>query len=328
MVSYLVYASALLVPVAGWILLRRNKHAVSRAAFRVLYFLYVRTRLGYMYHLHQLRRSPSSHSVASPLSLGDITVVPVPVVKDNYCYLVIDGVSKHAVLIDPSDASAAKRSLESHGAKLKAILTTHKHWDHSGGNEALKKDFPEVEIYGGAKECVPGATHLLQDKQVVQVGKLMFEAIWTPGHTIGHMVYMLHSSPPCLFTGDHIFIGGTGRMFEQGAEVMLRSLKKITQLPSNSLIFPGHEYTWLNMKFILSLLPTHTPAQLKWQWIKQQRARKLTTVPSVLSEELQYNPFLMPEASLVKDALGLPHSTPPADVLAELRRVKNSYKPL
>lgn len=125
----------------------------------VRYFLYSRTRLGYILHLLQLRQKPSSkHSVTQPIVLPGVTIIPLPILTDNYAYLVVDTVSNVAIVVDPSDPEEVQNAVREKNLNLKAILTTHKHWDHAGGNEALKKAYPGLRVYGGAKDCVAGET--------------------------------------------------------------------------------------------------------------------------------------------------------------------------
>lgn len=118
-----------------------------------------------------------------------------------------------------------------------------------------------------------------------------------------------------------------GRIFEGNAEVMLKSLKKITALEKNCLLFPGHEYTSLNLKFANSLLSSNVHIKNQLEWVKQQRARKQSTVPAVLSEEMMYNVFLFPSTECVslKDTLGLPQHASEVEVLFELRKQKDLY---
>jgi hydroxyacylglutathione hydrolase len=206
--------------------------------------------------------------------------------------------------------------------------------DHSGGNEVLKQEFRDLVVYGGVRDTVPGVTHPVQDGETITVGRISFKVIWTPGHTEGHVVYVLQSTPACVFTGDHLFVGGIGKMFECRPETMVSSIKKVTDLPHNSLLFPGHEYTWLNTKFINSLYEESSSSEdniyikNKLYWVSQQRERRIATIPAVLSEELRYSPFLRTEQASVKDVLGLPHTASQDRVLAELRHRKDVYNPL
>jgi hydroxyacylglutathione hydrolase len=319
---------------AGYIFIRRTKRYWIQLLFPVGYYLYT-TRLGYRLHLRQLsNRRATPHSITQPLSLSGFTVVPLAILGDNYSYVVFDEASKVAVAVDAADPEAVKNCVQEKNLSLRALLTTHKHWDHSGGNEALKGQFKDLAVYGGARDSVPGATHLVQDQDTITIGRISFEVIWTPGHTKGHVVYVLQSTPLCVFTGDHLFIGGTGKMFECSPETMVASIKKISQLPRNSLLFPGHEYTWANVKFIDSLHEASSSGENaidtrnKLHWVTQQREKRIATIPAVLSEELRYSPYLQTCRASVKDLLGLPPHTSEDQVLAELRRRKNLYNPL
>ncbi|KAL5460485.1 hypothetical protein EMCRGX_G033936 [Ephydatia muelleri] len=165
----------------------------------------------------------------------------------------------------------------------------------------------------------------MNDKDIVKVGSLTFEAIFTPGHTTGHMVYLLHCDPPCLFSGDHIFVGGLGRLFEGNADTMLQSINAIKALDERTLIFPGHEYGLENLKFMALLDPSNTAIQSKLDWVRQQRSRRLSAVPSVLSEEKQYNLFMQTDSAHLKSVLDMPPHSSAASTLAKLRARRDKY---
>jgi hypothetical protein len=147
-----------IVGCVGYVVIRRTKQFWMKLLFPVGYYLYT-TRLGYLLHLRQLsKKRHTPHSTTQPLSLSGFTVIPLAILDDNYCYVVVDDTSKIAVAIDSADPEAVKRCVQEKNISLKALLTTHKHWDHSGGNEVLKNEFRDIAVYGGAKESVPGAT--------------------------------------------------------------------------------------------------------------------------------------------------------------------------
>ncbi|XP_064404294.1 probable hydrolase PNKD [Halichondria panicea] len=327
-----MFVLILLVCAVALLILRKTTaywvKPVTKFLFPVGYWLYT-TRLGYAFHLRSLNKEKSKvipHSVAQPTPLSGVLVVPIPILSDNYSYFIIDLTSKDAVVVDPADPGAIKTYVVEKRINLKAILTTHKHWDHAGGNVLLKRQYPDLQVYGGANENVAAQTHPVKDNDTIKLGKFTIDVLSTPGHTTGHVVYVLQSEPPCVFTGDLIFVAGNGQMFEGTPQTMLASINRIQQLPSNSLLFPGHEYAFNDVKFASSLLPSYTPVQMKWQWVKQQRSIKLSTVPSILLEELKYNPFMLTDSDILKDALGLPHHTPPAEVLARLRQRKDNFR--
>ncbi|XP_069840901.1 probable hydrolase PNKD isoform X2 [Dendropsophus ebraccatus] len=250
--------------------------------FRIAYGLYTRTRLGYLFYKRQLRKAreryPQGHSSTQAIVFSGVKVVPIPVLSDNYSYLVVDTTSNLAVAVDPSDPIAVQNCLEREGAELEAILCTHKHWDHSGGNKALKKLHKLCRVYGNSCDDIPELTHPLCDREQVSVGRLQFQAFFTPGHTVGHMIYVLEGKsgdgPDCLFSGDLLFLAGCGRMFEGSADTMLASLDTVASLSDGALLWPGHEYAADNLMFAAVVEPDNAARDKKFQWVVQQRLEK------------------------------------------------------
>ncbi|KAG7464144.1 hypothetical protein MATL_G00184140 [Megalops atlanticus] len=312
----------------------------EKPLFRIAYTLYTRTKLGYMFYKRQMRKArqrfPTGHSSAQPMEMNGIKIIPVPVLSDNYSYLVIDTVSNKAVAVDPADPQTVQACVKEEGVSLEAILCTHKHWDHSGGNKGLRKLNGSCQVYGNAIDNIPGLTHPLSDKDSIEVGRMRFRAFFTPGHTVGHMIYLLDGRAlggPCsLFSGDLVFLSGCGRMFEGSASMMLSSLDTVGCLSDDTLLWPGHEYAEDNLMFAAEVEPNNTTRESKFQWVAQRRSQKLCTSPSTIGEEKQYNPFLRSHSPELHRALGL-QQDPSEDwtqfrarVLEELRRRKDVYK--
>uniref|UniRef100_F7BJ21 PNKD metallo-beta-lactamase domain containing n=1 Tax=Equus caballus TaxID=9796 RepID=F7BJ21_HORSE len=218
-----------------------------RLLFRIGYSLYTRTWLGYLFYRQQLRRArnryPKGHSRTQPRLFNGVKVLPIPVLSDNYSYLIIDIQARLAVAVDPSDPQAVQASIEKEGVALVAILCTHKHWDHSGGNRDLSRRHQDCRVYGSPEDGIPYLTHPLCHQDVVSVGRLQIRALATPGHTQGHLVYLLdgepYKGPSCLFSGDLLFLSGCGRTFEGTAETMLSSLDTVLGLGDDTLLWPG-----------------------------------------------------------------------------------------
>ncbi|KAM3608469.1 uncharacterized protein V6R79_026171 [Siganus canaliculatus] len=311
----------------------------EKPLFRIAYTLYTRTRLGYMYYKRQMRKArenyPGGHSTAQPVELNGIKIIPISVLSDNYSYLVIDTASSLAVVVDPADPQSVQAVLQEEGVTLEAILCTHKHWDHSGGNKGLKRLHSSCRVYGSAADNIPGLTHPLSHKDSVTVGRLHFKALFTPGHTVGHMIYLLDGhaigTPSSLFSGDLVFLAGCGRMFEGSATTMLSSLDTVTSLSDDTLLWPGHEYAEDNLLFAAEVEPRNTARENKYQWVLQQRGQKLCTSPSTIGEERQYNPFLRSHSAELHLALDLQQFQDEdwtqfrARVLEELRKRKDIY---
>jgi hydroxyacylglutathione hydrolase len=179
--------------------------------------------------------------------------------------------------------------------------------DHAGGNSALKRVFPDIQIVSGVVEQVSAQTMSLSHQDTLRLGSTCIQLLETPCHTVGHVVFLVSSNPnsdcsssttvtrsskTALFSGDILFVGGCGRFFEGNGTIMLSTLQLLKSLPPDTAIFCGHEYTVNNLAFCLLIEPSNKILQRKVVWAQQQRLLSLPTVPSLLGEELQYNVFL------------------------------------
>ena len=189
------------------------------------------------------------------VGVGHCTVHTVATLLDNYAYLIVDGATRRAGVVDPVDPDLVLRALrdvsdrhyDSAPLELEAILTTHKHWDHAGGNVELRRKCPSVtRVYGGVQDAVAGMTHPVVDGDVVRIGSLRIRAMHTPCHTKGHICYLLQGvdGRDALFSGDTLFCGGCGAPFEGGPEEMRNNFARIwAACDEHTLLFPGHEYS-------------------------------------------------------------------------------------
>ncbi|XP_074659067.1 putative thioesterase PNKD isoform X2 [Tubulanus polymorphus] len=311
--------------------------------FKIGYFFYTRTRLGYFYYRRDVTKAnqkyENGHSVVEPLDFdGGLRILPIPISLDNYCYLIKDMKTGSGVLIDPADPDAIQPILTKEEVNLQTVLTTHKHWDHSGGNKFYKSKYRNVQIVGNADDHVPDVTKSVVDNEEILIPNsgLKFTAIFTPGHTVGHVTYLLDgksfNAPNSLFCGDHLFIGGCGRMFEETAATMQQSLDRISNLHEDTLLWPGHEYALDNLEFARYINPNNQKLQEKHDWVKTQREKRLSTVPSSIWEEKQYNPFLRTDDPMLLSAIGLleQYNTEPdstrVQMLLSLRQSKDKFK--
>jgi len=220
-------------------------------------------------------------------------VVPIPVLSDNYAYLIIDETSKEAGVVDPSEAGPVAETIRKEGVKLTSIINTHHHWDHVGGNEELLKEFPGVKVYGHKrdKDRTPGITNLVDEGDTMNIGQHQGSFLFIPCHTSGH-VALYFAKEKAVFTGDTLFIAGCGRLFEGTAADMHNNMVKLTALPDDTRIYCGHEYTVKNLQFALTLEPSNAKLQSKLQWAQDMRAKKQPTIPSTIAEEKEFNPFV------------------------------------
>ena len=246
-----------------------------------------------------------------------------PCRSDNYGVLVHDSATGATAAIDAPDAGAVIEALETTGWKLTDILVTHHHADHVDGIPALKARFPTIRVVAPAAEAAKiGQVDLsVAEGDVVSVGHLEAKVIATPGHTAGHIVYWFEEDG-ALFAGDTLFALGCGRVLKTSMTVMWESLLKLTQLPGETQVYCGHEYTQSNARFALTVEPGNAVLQERAHEVDALRAEKKPTLPTTIALELAANPFLRVAQPAVQAAAGLPGGDPAA-VFAVLRERKN-----
>src|ERR1700675_2311245 len=222
-----------------------------------------------------------------------MAIIVVPQLGDNYAYLVVDDASMECAVIDCAEADKVIAAAESNGVKLVAVLTTHWHGDHSGGNADIVAKVPGIKVYGASAENgrIPALTNPVADGDSVRIGAIAGRVIGIPAHTNGHVAYYFPTLG-AVFTGDTMFIGGCGRVFEGKAATMVESLKKIAALPDDTKVYCGHEYTEKNLRFALTLEPGNEALKKKHEWSLKTRADGKFTVPSTIEDEKRTNPFL------------------------------------
>ncbi len=180
-----------------------------------------------------------------------ITVIPV--LGDNYTYLYRYDEDK-AFVVDPGELDCVNDELIEKALELTHIFITHHHFDHIGGVEELKREY-DCEVIGGYGKGA-GVDRLVKDKEVVEIGDIKVHAIATPGHTKTSMCYYAVDKDKngAVFTGDTLFHGGCGKVFECYPETMWESLQKLILLPEDTMVCPGHDYTEEDYEFALTIL--------------------------------------------------------------------------
>jgi hydroxyacylglutathione hydrolase len=259
-----------------------------------------------------------------------VDVVPVPQLADNYAYLVIDPGTGQAGVVDCAEAEPVLAEVSARKLRLTAVLATHHHFDHVGGNQALIAAVPGIRVYGSAEEGgrIPGLTHPVRDGDAVEVGGLRARVILIPAHTSGHIAYHF-ANEKAVFTGDTLFAGGCGRLFEGDAAQMMRSLGRLAALPDDTRVYCGHEYTEKNLCFAAQLEPGNRRLGEKLAAVEAMRRQGRPTVPSTIGEEKATNPFLRTdspelEASVRARVAGLPAHDPVA-LFAAVRGLKDRF---
>ena len=253
-------------------------------------------------------------------------VVAVPQLMDNYAYLVIDETTRQAGIVDCAEAEPVLQAVAREQVTLTAILPTHHHYDHVGGNEDLLKAHPDLIVYG-FDERIPGLTQRVQDGDRLQLGSLSAQVIFIPAHTTGHIAYWFPEAK-AVFTGDTLFAGGCGRLFEGDAAMMIASLSKLLALPDDTQVYFGHEYTEKNLRFARTLEPANTALREKHTWSEAQMRAGGTTTPTTIGSEKATNPFLRWSSSELRETLQRQFPDLPmtdVDVFAKTRALKDNY---
>ena len=216
----------------------------------------------------------------------------IPCLQDNYSYLIIDESNNSACVVDPSEAEPIINFLKNKNIKLKYILNTHHHYDHIGGNLELKKRYnSKIVGFKEDKDRIPEIDVLVEDDQKWKGENFEAKIYHIPGHTSGHIAFHFFLEKK-IFTGDTLFSLGCGRIFEGTYEQMFNSLKKIKELPKDTQIYCGHEYTLQNSKFCESNDPDNSNLKSKIKEIKEKIKNGHPTIPSILSDEMECNIFL------------------------------------
>ena len=203
---------------------------------------------------------------------GPYDVVIVPVLSDNYSYLICDRASGTAAAVDPAEADKVIAAAETAGVRIAQVLTTHKHYDHAGGNKALKQAVADVEIVGSAIDNVEACTRPVADGDVLELGALRITCMVTPGHTRGSLCFHIQADGDAgsVFTGDTLFVGGCGRLFEGEAEDMWPAIEqRLAPLPPETRVYVGHEYTIKNLEFAVTV--DKDSERRACSWISQNR---------------------------------------------------------
>tara|TARA_B100000963_G_scaffold351581_1_gene363346 strand:- start:552 stop:1313 length:762 start_codon:yes stop_codon:yes gene_type:complete len=244
--------------------------------------------------------------------------------NDNYSYLIKDDQTNIVAIIDPSEFDPCDKKIVQKYKKLDFILNTHHHFDHVGGNEELKKKYgSKILGFERDKKRIPSIDVLLKDGQKFKIGNLNFKTIFIPGHTSGHIAFYLEKEK-VVFTGDTLFSLGCGRVFEGTCQQMFNSLNKIKNLPEDTKIYCGHEYTKSNLEFCLKFNPNNKYLKDKERVIEEKINDGKPTIPSTIKDETQMNIFLRYDDSDVKDALNLQNASD-LEIFTKLRDLKDNF---
>ena len=248
----------------------------------------------------------------------------IPCLNDNYSYLLYDKESNIVAIIDPSDFGPCDKIIKKKYNKLDYILNTHHHFDHVGGNQKLKEKY-KSKVLGCEidKDRIPGIDIALKEKQNFKIGNTFVEVIFIPGHTKGHIAFYFKNEK-IIFTGDTLFSLGCGKVFEGTDEQMFDSLNKLKNLPIDTKIYCGHEYTKKNLEFCLEYDLNNDCLRKKSNWINSKIESNSPTVPISIGEEKKTNIFLRCNEPSIKNALNLNNASE-QEIFSKLRALKDSF---
>jgi len=254
-------------------------------------------------------------------------IVVVPCLQDNYSYIFFNEKSGEAAIIDPSEAWPVLQELEKRQLSLEAVLCTHHHADHIGGLEDIIEEVGPLRVLGfkDDKTRIPLLNELLTDGDEITVCGATGVMIHTPGHTTGGVVYHFDGH---MFTGDTLFGGGCGRLFEGTAAQMLASLEKLMHCDPDTLVYCGHEYTMVNLNFARQLEPHNKEITKRLGLVESLRSQGVSSVPSTMADERRTNPFLRCREPAFVRHIGDNHSiesSEPEVLFGYVRGLRNNF---
>ena len=254
-----------------------------------------------------------------------IKIFSIPVLTDNYVWMLVDEPTRSAWVVDPGQAIPVEAALAEHHLELKGILLTHHHLDHSGGIPQLLNTYKDIVVCAGINNANRYVNFPVSDHQSFTCLSKPCTALAIPGHTLDHTAFYIENA---LFCGDTLFSIGCGKVFEGTPQQMLASLQKLAALPDDTQVYCGHEYTLANLRFAVHVEPENPLLQKKLVEITRLRQNHACTLPSCLGEEKKLNPFLRctsPEIIHAVENHAGKKLAGPVEIFHHLREWKNNF---
>jgi hydroxyacylglutathione hydrolase len=218
-----------------------------------------------------------------------VIIHPIKAFSDNYIWCIQE--ETEAVVVDPGEAKGVLDYLEEKQLRLAAILLTHKHEDHTGGIQEIVARHPESQVYG-PKETEALANRVVEEGNSFNLLGQTFQVFETGGHTHGHISFLMGDA---LFCGDALFSAGCGRVFTGDYEAQYETLRKFKRLDDDINIYPGHEYTEINLRFAYDTRPNNKKVSKALEEVRELRAKGQPTLPTTIGREKEINLFLQVE---------------------------------
>ncbi|MFC0180866.1 hydroxyacylglutathione hydrolase [Thorsellia kenyensis] len=233
-----------------------------------------------------------AHKNIKTVTHNSLLLTCLPVLEDNYIWLLTEtNLPNHPTyVIDPGESNSVLNYIKEQDYQLVGILLTHHHYDHTDGICDLMTQFPDIPVYGPRETLNKGATHVVEDNQVLSLFDLPCKVIETPGHTLGHVCYYFD---PFLFSGDTLFSAGCGKLFEGTCEQMFESFIRLYQLPDETLVCAAHEYTLKNLQFSASIDKSNEHIEFTIKNVEMLYSANLPSLPVQLGTEKLINPYFL-----------------------------------
>lgn len=245
--------------------------------------------------------------------------------EDNFAVLIHDSDTGETLSIDATDAEAIAQRLDAEGWKLSHILITHHHEDHVAGVDGLRARYGAQVIGNGAdKARLPKLDREVEAGRDFTVMGETVQVIATPGHTTGQLAFYFPGLK-AVFAADALFSLGCGRIFEGNAREMWPGIAKLRDLPGDTWLYCGHEYTQSNARFALSVEPSNAALVARAGQVSELRAKGLPTLPSLMRDECATNPFLRPQSPEIRAHYGL-QKAEDWEVFGALRQGKDHFR--
>ncbi len=221
-----------------------------------------------------------------------VTAQLIPILNDNYAWLLKDSTTGATAIVDPAEAGPIIAAIDAAGGRLDMILLTHHHGDHVADTDVIRARY-KCPVVGASADAhrLPKLDQAVKEGDTVTLGNAKAQVIETPGHTRGQINFFFPDGP-VLLSGDTLFSLGCGRLIEGSPQEMFDSLAKLKALPADTLVCCGHEYTESNARFALHVDPSNTALQAMSKAASAARAAGKPSVPTRMGDELKANPFL------------------------------------
>ena len=252
---------------------------------------------------------------------SNIEVAIINQLSDNYSYIIYSSKIKKALIVDPAESKPLMVFLKKNNLSLQGILITHHHSDHTSGIRELLS-FKTVVVYS-PNLAILGTSKLIKDRDNIVFDFIDFKVLASPGHTLDHIIFY-SATNKLLFSGDTLFSLGCGRVFEGSYEQMFKSLQRLNDLPNETYVYCGHEYTYQNYKFLSSIFSNHKVLNQYKDKIDGRLKNNKRTIPFVLGDEKVVNPFLVSKVTSYTNFMRI-NNFDKLNFFKHLRSLKDNY---